>query len=657
MALSKLKALHNIQAVRKFTDREAARDAIYRSLNNYLDGNKTLQVIMYYGVGGIGKTSLLKQIKSEIKPVAKKKNLTIVDINLESAQFDSPAICLFAIYNQLGISAPAFEYALARLWSLQGWSIHDIKQQVINSDSLLFDLVESAANAAGIFAPVRLFHKLLGTGSYYAKCWWGKDKGLVQEIEKLSETELEEKLPFYLGLTVEEMAVSRKFKYLFLLDAHDTILQRPAFKNTKHVGDDWLQEFIGTAETGLYIIAGRDYLKWGDQNPAWIDYIEQHILGALTDEDAEYFLSAIPITECDIRKAIIETAHGVPLYLDLCASTYLIRKQANKTVDENDFRIAESDVIRRFISHLDRDQAEALKACALLERFDRELFLALTQGLNIHFPITNFHEFCSTSYTVQIDLTPGTYKIHDTLRSFITDEAEYDTAVRIVSIILQHSARTFSVSNAARINWVYPQVFTLLAKYPIKLHFDDMQKLITVGLGLINAGHWIHMSKTIKQLLAAEHHQECPAGIRFLHALNLRKQGELHQARALYSSLVDQEESLGHWMPLIRFYTSHTLHLTGDYLKALAQYKELTQIQEQYPAAVQTRQLAFRQIADIQMLRGQFIDALKAFESLTSVDDDPLWLAEMHRFRGHVNRFNFNLVTAEQHYRQALALT
>ena len=143
MPLSKLKALHKMQAVRKFTDREAARDSFFRAFDNYMAGNTPLLVLMYYGVGGIGKTTLLKHIKGEVERKTKetRQGLTLVDINLESAQFDSPATCLFAIYNQLKMSCPAFEYALARLWSLQGWSIQDIKRQLINQDSLLFDLV------------------------------------------------------------------------------------------------------------------------------------------------------------------------------------------------------------------------------------------------------------------------------------------------------------------------------------------------------------------------------------------------------------------------------------------------------------------------------------------------------------------------------------
>ncbi len=654
MALSKLKALHNMQAVRKFTDREAARDAFFRAFDNYMTGQRPLLVLMYYGVGGIGKTSLLRHIKGEVVKKTKETRLrpTLIDINLESAQFDSPAICLFAIYNQLEISCPAFEYALARLWSLQGWAIEDIKRRLINRDSLLYDLVEVAANTTGIFAPVHMFHRLLETGSQYATRLWGKSKRVVEEIDKLTEVELEERLPYYLGLAVEEASIARKKRFIFLLDSHEIMLHPDAFKTVKRSVDEWLQEFIGSAENGLYVMAGREYLKWADTNPSWIDYIEQHILGALSDQDADYFLSAIPILEAEIRQAIIETAHGVPLYLDLCVSTYIIRKQAGEPITASDFRLAEKDVIRRFISHLDRNQADALKACALVERFDRDLFLALAQGLNISFPITRYHEFCSTSYTVQID-NAEVHKIHDTVRGFICDEADPDTALRLISIILNHCNCIFAVENAARISWVFQQVFVLLTKFPISLSPAQIEELVAIGLRLINVGYWRQVGSDIIQLLENNTERKWPAGFYFLQALSLRKQGALHQARAIYDELQNRADELKSWMPLVHFYSAHTTHLTGGYLDALAQYEVLTKIQGEDDTAKEVRQLAYRQLADLLMLRGQFMEALQSFESLAKDEEDALWMAELHRFRGHVNRFNFNLVTAEAHYQKA----
>jgi tetratricopeptide (TPR) repeat protein len=83
----------------------------------------------------------------------------------------------------------------------------------------------------------------------------------------------------------------------------------------------------------------------------------------------------------------------------------------------------------------------------------------------------------------------------------------------------------------------------------------------------------------------------------------------------------------------------------------------LVHIQGQDAISKEARQLAFRQLADLEMLRGHFVKALRVFESLTNKEKDALWLAEIHRFRGHVNRFNFNLIIAEEYYQKALSIS
>jgi tetratricopeptide (TPR) repeat protein len=83
----------------------------------------------------------------------------------------------------------------------------------------------------------------------------------------------------------------------------------------------------------------------------------------------------------------------------------------------------------------------------------------------------------------------------------------------------------------------------------------------------------------------------------------------------------------------------------------------LAALEAQDPVSVAARLLAIRQMADISMLQGRFEDAIRSFESLSGADGDELWMAELHRFQGHVYRFNFDLVRAEKHYREALDLS
>ncbi len=659
MALSKLKAMRDMQAVRKFTDREAARDAFFRLFQKYQTGQIGLHVLMYYGVGGIGKTTLLKKLKREIDSIVRDQSkLTVVDVNLESTQFETPAACLFTIHNQLDISCYAFEYALARFWALQGWSLEDIRCQPIEEDSLLFDLVEAAVDVVGVFAPARLVHRLWDEGNNLAKRWFGENRFLIEEIDSLSEEEIEIRLPYYLGLSIEQAAIAQEKQFVFFLDSHEIILRRGSFQTARRLGDKWLRELIGSAENGLYVIAGREYLKWTDYNPEWESYLEQHILGELTDEDADYFLSSVPVLEPEIRRAIIETAHGVPLYLDLCATTYLIQKQSGANIQEADFQLAERDVVRRFISHLDSEQAEALKACALVERFDYDLFIALMKSLNIHFPATLYKEFCETSYTVSINKDAQIYKIHDCVRGFISDEMQTHLAYQVLSAIFDHCDQEFSLHAASRISWVYQQAFILLASYDFHLQAQENHKAVKIGLRLINSGHWKAVASAVNRLLESRLlSMDTFGGIYFLQALCLRKLGKLDEAWEVYADLLDRDEALHPWAPLVRFHASHANHLRGNYDEAFDEYARLAIVEAQDPISEKARLLANRQVADILMLRGAFRDALCSFESLADVNGDGLWQAELHRFQGHVYRFNFDLVKAEKCYRKTLALS
>jgi tetratricopeptide (TPR) repeat protein len=648
-----------MQAVRKFTDREAARDAFFNAFHAYQNGEIDLRVLMYYGVGGIGKTTLLKKLKKEMAPRAQDQpNLTVVDVNLESAQFETPAACLFAIHNQLEVSCYAFEYALARFWALRGWSLEDIRCQPIEEDSLLFDLVEATADVVGVFAPARLVHRLWDEGNNLVRRWFGENRLLVEEIDGLSEKQVEARLPYYLGLSIEQAAIEKERQFVFFLDSHEVILRRDAFQMGRRSGDEWLREMIGSAENGLYVIAGREYLKWTDYNPEWGNYLEQHILGELTDEDADYFLSSVPVLEPDIRRAIIETAHGVPLYLDLCATTYMIQKQSGERIEEADFRLAERDVVRRFISHLDSEQAEALKVCSLVEQFDYDLFLALMKSLNIHFPATLYKEFCETSYTVTINEEAHIYKIHDCVRGFVSDEMEAHLAYRVLEAILEHCNQAFSLRAAGRISWVYQQAFILLASYNFPLQSQENKRAVKIGLRLIDSGHWKAVASAVNRLPDTRMSSaDKSGGIRFLQALCLRKVGRLEEARRLYTDLLELGDALGPWTPLVRFHASHAHHLLGNYDEAFEDYAKLAAIEAQDPISKEAKLLANRQMADISMLRGEFKDALASFKHLAEIEGDALWQAELHRFRGHVYRFNFDLVEGEKQYREALDLS
>ncbi len=638
--LSKVKALQQIKATKIFTNREKAREIFLKSLNSYINDQKKLIVLMYYGVGGIGKSALLKHLRDSLRGM---KEFQVVSIDLDTSIFTSVASTLLYIRNQLDIPCYAFEYALARYWQIEGKSLHDIQRQVVNRDSILFDLIDAAFSMGDIILPVNLLYKLAQSGSKAWHKWFSQEKMLIKQIDSLTESEIEDYLPYYLGIAIERAVSIDRKKFVFFIDS----VEKLAYSKK---GDQWLRELIGSSEHGLFVIAGREYLKWADIEPSWNFCLEQHILGELSDTDAEYFLSKIPIDDEQIRRSIIETARGVPFYLDLCSSIYMMKKQAGQDVSTDDFEGAEKEVIKRFFSHLDREQAEALKIVSAIGQFDYLLFVDLMKELSVGFPVTLFKDFCETSFATEINRELNIFKIHDIVREFVYDEMDVNSYV-IMEVLLRHCERNMTTKDVNRISWVYRQAIYMLYRYKLILSNNQANMFVKVGLFLIDKGAWKEVESS---LASTEYYAVNYAKLRFLQALCFRKRGALRDANDTYQEIMRQD--LSPWTPLVQFHAAHVSHLLGNYDAAYKVYRGLMELDESNDISKEAKLLAIRQGADILMLKGKFRDALNTFTILSQIESDEIWKAEVSRFQGHVYRFNFELAIAERYYNNAFEL-
>lgn len=649
-------------ATRKFTDREDAQRAFMRAVSAYLSEVKQLHVLMYYGIGGIGKTSLLGYLVREILPGEEKgRRVRIAQLDLESPQFGASTDCLLSIHKQIDVSCPLFEYAMAKLWEFEGRTLEDIRHQIVKRDSLLFELLDAAASATGAFLPARLVKRLFNAGGDALRRRFGHLREKFSDIDCFSENELSDRLPYYLGIELASWMTERQEHLVVVIDSHETILNRSRFRTTKHPrGDAWLQEFIGAAGKGLYVIAGREYLKWADVDVDWTPYIEQHAIGALTNADAAYFLHAIPIGEDEIVNAIVQSARGVPLYLDLCAAIYLARTAKGETLHAGDFANAETQLVERFLAHMDRDHREALRACAVAGWFDAEVFGALVRALNIGLPVTLLEEFCRTAYVEEVPPRTDVFKIHGLVRDHVRSNTDKMFAMCIFQIILTHGAETFKVSRAERSAWLFDQIERLIADFDLSISSLDSERLVALGLKLIDSGYGRTSEAAAERLLSkrtAPDWDVLRVGAEFLRALCLRKRAALSEANLAYNRLLPNISLLETYAPLTRFHSAHVTHLLGRYDEALGEYRSIAEGADVSASTSEVQFLARRQIADVLMVKGRFRDALEGFDKLEGISrNDPLAAAELDRFRGHIHRFNFRLGDAERLYRHALSL-
>ena len=115
----------------------------------------------------------------------------------------------------------------------------------------------------------------------------------------------------------------------------------------------------------LLVLAGRDRLSWEDADPEYRDprFLEQHLVGGLSERDSRLFLQNCGITDPSLQQAVlrvsVDTETAVtggdvgyhPFSLGLCADT--LRNEPG--ADPSSFDMAPGDVTRladRFLKSL-----------------------------------------------------------------------------------------------------------------------------------------------------------------------------------------------------------------------------------------------------------------------------------------------------------------
>ena len=84
--------------------------------------------------------------------------------------------------------------------------------------------------------------------------------------------------------------------------------------------------------------------------------LDLHLLGALSDADADSYLAQVPIAEADIRARIVAAAEGLSHSLDLAVSLYEHIRHAGETPMPEDFGTTPTQVRERFLDHLPPDE-------------------------------------------------------------------------------------------------------------------------------------------------------------------------------------------------------------------------------------------------------------------------------------------------------------
>ncbi len=408
-----------IKATKKFTDREQPRKVFwdeYTKMEANLKNLEDIFVISYYGVGGIGKSSLLRKLGTEMN----EKNVAYILYDFETAQ-DYKTV-LFFIKNQLeqkyNFEFPLFDIALY-IYSKNIGDIYNKKDiESLTEKSRIISLITETLGAIpGASIVASIFKSAdLALAIFKNKKQENKNKSDLIKLQCETTEEILKNLPYYFSKDLANNLEEFNHPLVILLDTYEKLVNEIKSDGFTLMNDMWLRDDKGPilqVPGVLWVIAGREKLKWGDHDKDWEETLNQHILGDLSFQDANNFLQEAGIVEENLRKELYELTNGTPIYLDICVDTYEILKNNDEKITIDKFGKNVDVLIERFIKYMDIQSSELTYILSIIGNWTDDLIEKIGYKILPNFSITLYENLKKLSFVFYEN---EKYYIHKTVR-------------------------------------------------------------------------------------------------------------------------------------------------------------------------------------------------------------------------------------------------
>lgn len=554
----------DIVAENLFTDRTSLREAFWNMYDALEDGQ--YDVINFHGVGGIGKTSLLRQLGKELEERDGCSKRDYLYYSFESVSTKEEF--LFTISRMLmlrikGFSCPLFDTAFAKVLADANKGISAYENQMAENlakgsfADFVKDTLKEVGNNAFDSAFNAVFDDMLGVtadiipGSSIAMkvikrvCKIAAD--VVSEHEKThgpnasdyryiqnnAGKNIREKLHEYLAVDLQRSLAKRSCPFVFFIDGYEKFVDvRVTGKITSdEEADIWLKDiengFVYLPNV-IWAIAGREALHWPEDA-----LLPECILpvGDLSENDTEDFLRKAGVTDESLIFDLYKLTKGTPDFLRLCVDTYRDKIRSGKVTIE-DFEKDQKKLALKNLEGMSEDMRNLIKILSGLPNvWTREMAEEVARKVNYGAYLPAMDKVLSYSL---IERLPKGYRLHPTIRDAIRDlcgdeieiydeEDESTSEIKGTVILAAQAAfdiaknRLFSLKETDyRMDTIYEVTEYLSAEdSTVSMSDDDLRKILDIiKYETKQSGDYKTCAELIDRIIAYEDNHEISAEVR-----------------------------------------------------------------------------------------------------------------------------------------------
>lgn len=444
-------------------------------------------VRVFHGPGGQGKTALRRELMRKTDRTVEPSFgfLRRAELDLADRGKTDPDLLLVWIRNafaQAGVGLPCFDLALALMWEgTRGEQpvpilvnpllarTREAAGEWVGGAGLerAGEAIEAFAGAGDSIGEIikdipGLGPVLKGLGGWVVdrakRAWLEHSRKHLQDLYRdgvlLPAHELSRLLPCMLAQDLNfHLANHPDERFVLFVDEYERVFDQAGAgaRWIENPFDRHMREFITETNGLLVVFFMREPLPWGS-DPEWRSALEDaHFsLPGLAEVDGETFLSAIPIPDPAVRRAMIEgaretSAPGAPVYplmLSLQVEHWC-HLEARKDVRPDQFAVTADSfetrcgkMVARVLRNYDLPLQVTLERLSVARRFDRAAFGCIVETFRTGLPLDNFDQVAGLSFVTRGQ--DGFVAFHGVIASAIREFLDEERRQSSIAALFAH---------------------------------------------------------------------------------------------------------------------------------------------------------------------------------------------------------------------------
>lgn len=419
-----------------FVDRFEYMNYFWNKFNNKEPDE--LDILVFYGIGGIGKTGLRKEIQRLVYNTY--TDTIIALMNFENDKYisidDELIILRQNLRRNFDIKFNYFDIAYANYIAKANPKV------VIKEDS--FPFLEEGTLLYDVFQELN-FKDVPGASLVpkfasliYKVCKSAKGIKYKDDIEKyinitqMEASEIMDKLPLFLAEDIRIHLKKSNQRMVMLVDNYEAV----TMKNKQGVENDkWFKDgLVKRLPEVIWVLFSREPLQWDKYDEDFNEALNQYKLFELEDKYSEELLLKMGIEDKNIIDGIYKITNGHLYYLNLFIDIY-DKIKAKGDVDNipeiiSDMAKTPRELFESFIKYFDKDELDVMFALSIPNFWNGVIFESLIKKFNINYSLLNFEELQAYSF-VSYDDIKNIHFMHSIMRKSLLEHMDKKKVIQV----------------------------------------------------------------------------------------------------------------------------------------------------------------------------------------------------------------------------------